>query len=50
MTRGRGDDGAAMVEYVLVVTFIAVAAATAVGLLGGSVLGLFDLVENSFPG
>jgi Flp pilus assembly pilin Flp len=50
VTTRRGDDGAAMVEYILLVTFVALAAATAVGLLGGSVLDLFDVVEGRFPG
>ena len=50
MTRRRGDHGAAMVEYILLVTFVAVAAGTAVGLLGISILDLFDVVEGRFPG
>ena len=43
----KGDDGATMVEYGLMVALIAMVVATAVGPLGIQVQGLFNLV--AFP-
>ena len=47
----QGDDeGAAMVEYALLVGLIAIVALGAVQLLGGSVSGIFTTIANALPG
>lgn len=44
----KDDQGATAVEYAVIVSMIAGAVATAVGLLGGSVSGAFQLFVTRF--
>lgn len=50
MSRAPGDDGAVAIEYAFLLTLIAVVAGVAVGVLGDSVLELFQLAESTLPG
>lgn len=45
----RDDSGATMVEYAIMLTFVAVVAFVGAELLGLSVLGLFDRAAALFP-
>jgi len=44
----RRDSGATMVEYAIMVAFVAAVAAATVGLLGGAVKGLFSELPGTF--
>jgi pilus assembly protein Flp/PilA len=46
----RGEDGAAMVEYGLLVGLIAVVALSAVTLLGTNVTNIFNTIANAVGG
>lgn len=46
----RDEDGATLVEYGLVVALIAVAAITAVTLLGTNITATFNNIANHFTG
>ena len=46
-TRSKGDRGATMVEYGLLLALIAVIVAAAATLLGESIAGLYDSVRTS---
>ncbi|MDP2623989.1 MAG: Flp family type IVb pilin [Actinomycetota bacterium] len=48
LQRLRGDDGATMVEYGLMVALIAIVAVFAVQAFGGAVVGLFQSAANMF--
>jgi pilus assembly protein Flp/PilA len=48
LQRLRGDDGATMVEYGLMVALIAIVAVFAVQAFGGAVVGLFQSAADMF--
>lgn len=47
-TLSRAERGAAMVEYALLITFIAIVAVTALSLLGGTVSAEFSTINSGF--
>jgi len=49
MRFAAGDDGAAAVEYALIVTLIAAAVIGTAQLLGGAVLALFSMAAGLLP-
>lgn len=46
----RENSGQGLIEYSLILLFIAVAVATVLQLLGSSVLGLYQFVTGEWPG
>lgn len=46
----RENSGQGLIEYSLILLFIAVAVATVLQLLGSSVLGLYQSVTGEWPG
>jgi pilus assembly protein Flp/PilA len=44
----REDEGQGLVEYGLIIALIAVVCAAAVGILGGTVNGIFGSINGSF--
>jgi pilus assembly protein Flp/PilA len=50
LPRARDDEGASLVEYALLVAFIAVVCAVAIGVLGTSVSSSYSSTADGFPG
>jgi pilus assembly protein Flp/PilA len=46
----KDEEGATMVEYALMIVFIALVCITVVGLLGSQVSGVFENVRAGFTG
>jgi len=46
----RDEEGAAMVEYALLVALIAIVAIVAIGLVGGAVSSKFQVVSDTLNG
>jgi Flp pilus assembly pilin Flp len=49
MFRGVHEEGQGLVEYALIILFIALVVILVVGLLGTQLSMAFELVTNSFP-
>ena len=45
----RNESGVTAIEYALIAALISVVIATAVGLVGTDVGGLFSKIENAYP-
>ncbi len=45
-----GESGQTLIEYVLIVTLVSLAAITALGFLSGKIQGMFSEAGSSIPG